>query len=256
MRLVTFNILHGCSVQDGKVDLDRFATAIAALDADVLALQEVDHHQQRSHGADLTALAAEAMGAGEHRFVPAILGTPGVNWRPAHGQDDPDGTAYGVALLSRYAVRSWQVRPLPPVPWRVPTSFPGRPKPVLVTDEPRVAVAARLDSPVGDLTVVATHLTFLRGWNTQQLRTVTRELVPTDHPAVLMGDLNMPPIPATRNSGLRALVDGPTYPVDDPAEQLDHILATERHPLHVEDGGVQCTDVSDHCALWARVAHC
>jgi endonuclease/exonuclease/phosphatase family metal-dependent hydrolase len=140
------------------------------------------------------------------------------------------------------------------VPWRVPTIFPGRPKPVLVTDEPRVAVAARLDTPAGDLTVVATHLTFLRGWNTRQLRIVTRELLPADHPGLLVGDLNMPPIPATRNSGLRALVDGPTYPADDPAEQLDHILATEAHPVGVEDAGVTCTDVSDHCALWADLA--
>ena len=35
----------------------------ARLDPDILALQEVDRDQPRSHLADLTAVAAEAMGA-------------------------------------------------------------------------------------------------------------------------------------------------------------------------------------------------
>ena len=63
MRLVTFNILHGRSPADGRVDIDRFAAAVASLDADVLALQEVDRLQERSEYADFTAVAAEAMGA-------------------------------------------------------------------------------------------------------------------------------------------------------------------------------------------------
>ncbi|HRI97143.1 MAG TPA: endonuclease/exonuclease/phosphatase family protein [Nocardioides sp.] len=61
MRVATFNILHGRSPADGVVDLERFAAAIASLDSDVLALQEVDRNQPRSQHADLTAVAAEAM---------------------------------------------------------------------------------------------------------------------------------------------------------------------------------------------------
>ena len=45
MRLATFNLLHGRSLTDGLVDSDRLAAAVAALDADVLALQEVDRDQ-------------------------------------------------------------------------------------------------------------------------------------------------------------------------------------------------------------------
>ncbi len=63
MRLATFNVLHGRSLADDRVDRERFAEAIASLDADVLALQEVDRGQERSHRLDLTAVAAEAMGA-------------------------------------------------------------------------------------------------------------------------------------------------------------------------------------------------
>ena len=61
MRLVSFNLLHGMSLSDGRVDRQRICSAVAALDADVLALQEVDRDQPRSGGLDLTALAADAL---------------------------------------------------------------------------------------------------------------------------------------------------------------------------------------------------
>ena len=77
MRVATFNILHGRNPADDVVDVATYAAAITALDADVLALQEVDRNQPRSHGADLTAVAAEAMGAVAHRFVAAMTGSPG-----------------------------------------------------------------------------------------------------------------------------------------------------------------------------------
>ena len=75
MRVGTFNVFSGRTV-DGTWDETRFRKAIASLDADILALQEVDLGQPRSGGADLTALAAEAMGALGVRFVPALAGTP------------------------------------------------------------------------------------------------------------------------------------------------------------------------------------
>ena len=86
------------------VDQARYADAIASLDADVLALQEVDRDQPRSGGADLTAIAADAMGAVEHRFEPALQGTPRSTWVPATSDERPGGPAYGIALLSRYPV--------------------------------------------------------------------------------------------------------------------------------------------------------
>ena len=76
MRLATFNILNGRSLVDHIVDLDRLADAVTSLNPDVLALQEVDRNQPRSHCADLTAVAAEAMGAVSHRFVRRTLRHP------------------------------------------------------------------------------------------------------------------------------------------------------------------------------------
>ena len=82
----------------------------------MLGLQEVDRGQSRSNGLDLTALAAEAMGAKEARFVPALTGTPGEGWHPPRPSDPDDGPAYGNALLSRLPVHSWTTVRLPALP--------------------------------------------------------------------------------------------------------------------------------------------
>ena len=49
MRVATFNILHGRNPADDVVDVATFARPSRGLDADVLALQEVDRNQPRSH---------------------------------------------------------------------------------------------------------------------------------------------------------------------------------------------------------------
>ena len=125
MRLATFNILHGRSPADGLVDLTRLADAVRTLDADVLALQEVDRLQERSQLADLTAVAAAAMGAVSHRFVAALSGTPGATRMAATGTELPGTAAYGISLLSRYPATGWQVLRLPRIPVRFPMWLPG-----------------------------------------------------------------------------------------------------------------------------------
>ena len=101
------------------------------LDADVLGLQEVDRDQPRSLGADLTAVAAEAMGAVEHQFVAALAGTPGGTWMAATGDEQPGSASYGIALLSRYPVVSWRVVRLPALRASVPLWSPMTRRPFL-----------------------------------------------------------------------------------------------------------------------------
>jgi len=248
MRLATFNILHGRSTDDDRVDVDRFAAAVSELDADVLALQEVDRDQPRSGSADLTAVAAEAMGAVEHRFVAALAGTPGAIWSAATGEEQPGSAAYGVALLSRYPVRSWRRMPLPALRTRVPLRVASRRMPIVVRDEPRVAVTAVVATPAGDLTVAATHLSFVPGWNALQLRRLVRELRARGGRLIVMGDLNMGPAQAVRLTGMKALASGLTFPAEAPVQQLDHILG--RGPLPPDAGGtVHHLPLSDHRAL-------
>jgi endonuclease/exonuclease/phosphatase family metal-dependent hydrolase len=247
MRLATFNILHGRSPVDDRVDVDRFAAAVLSLDADVLALQEVDRNQPRSANADLTAVAAQVMGADEHRFVAALAGSPGATWMAATGEEQPDSAAYGIALVSRVPVVSWEVVRLGSPPTRVPMWFRGSRVPELVRDEPRVAVAARMETPRGPLTVVNTHLSFVGWWGRRQLQTVMRSVEGAE-PLVLVGDLNMGLARAQRVSGLRTLLDEPTFPAHRPAEQLDHVLV--RGDVGTPAGVcVRSMPLSDHCAV-------
>lgn len=251
MRLATLNLLFGLSLDDLRVDRDRLAAAVASLDADVLALQEVDRGQPRSGGLDLTAVAAEALGAVAHRFEPALLGTPGGVWRPATGgAGDPSepGPAYGVGLVSRFPVESWHVVRLPAAPVRSPVPLPGTRRVVWLKDEPRVGLAAVLATPSGRLTVATTHLSFVPGWGLVQLRRLVRELRRLPGPRVLLGDLNLPgPVPAW-TSGWRPLVRGRTFPAPGPRLQLDHVLADGPLPGPVS-GEVRRLPVSDHLAV-------
>lgn len=253
MRMATFNILHGRSVHDGDVDLGRLADAIRELDPDVLALQEVDFDQPRSGMADLTAVAAEAMRAVSHRFVAAISGTPGATWMAATGDAQPGTAAYGIALLSRFPARTWQVVRLPRIPFPFPMYLPGPNRVQIVNEEPRAAMIGRLDTPLGPLTVANTHLSFVPGWNRIQMRRLVRDLRGFDGPRVLMGDLNMTPRTPARWTRMRPLGAALTFPGDQPDRQLDHIL-TDDHTLRVDHVADVALPISDHRALVVDVS--
>ena len=199
---------------DDHVDPARLAEAVRSLDADVLALQEVDRNQPRSGGADLTAVAAEAMGAVDHRFVAALLGTPGDAWVPATGPERPDRPAYGIALLSRVPVASWRVVRLPALRAPVPERVPGRRLPTLAREEPRVGVVAEISSPSpsGPVTVANTHLSFLPWWNRHQLRALVAAVASAPRPVLVLGDLNMGPEKAGALSGLCSAGATPDVP--------------------------------------------
>ena len=229
MRIATFNILNGRSLDDGQVHVERLAEAVKSLDADVLGLQEVDRDQPRSGNADLTAVAAEAMGAVDSQFVAALSGTPGGTWMAATGDEQPGSASYGIGLVSRYPVVSWRVVRLPALRAKVPMWFKGRRAPIWVSDEPRVAVAAVIDGPAGQFTVACTHLSFMPAWNALQLRRLVRSLQGTREPLVLIGDLNMEARQAAAVSGLRSIAAADTFPADGPRRQLDHVLV--RGPL-------------------------
>jgi endonuclease/exonuclease/phosphatase family metal-dependent hydrolase len=235
VRVASFNTLHGTSLADGRADPARLAAACASLDADLLALQEVDVARERSEGADQPAEVAAAGGAATWRFEPALR-YPG------------DG-AYGIALLSRLPVRWWRtLRLAPPGRLRAPILVPGTRRLVWVADEPRVAVCARVVAPFGEVTVAATHLSFVPAWNAWQLRRVVRALRALPGPYLLMGDLNLPgPLPPLL-CGYAPLVRAATFPAPRPLVQLDHVLASPGLPACSGGHAVELP-VSDHRAV-------
>lgn len=251
MRLATFNLLHGTSLSDGRVDAARLRAAAALLGADVVGLQEVDRGQARSAGLDLTAEVAAAMGAAHFRFAPALVGVPGATWRAAT-DDDHAGEHYGVGLVSRWPVSGWRVVRLPAAPVRSPVLLPGSRRVIWLQDEPRVALAAVVQAPGGPLTVATTHLSFVPVWNGVQLRRLVAALADLPAPRVLLGDLNMPGGFPRWLSGWTPLARTPTYPAWEPRIQLDHVLASGDLPP-VTSVETPVLPVSDHRALLVQL---
>jgi endonuclease/exonuclease/phosphatase family metal-dependent hydrolase len=84
LKVATWNIFAGKLWDGSRVDLDLTLATLRRLDADLVAVQEVDRDQGRSHRADQARLLGEALGM-EWRYAPALLGTPGSpdGWRAA-----------------------------------------------------------------------------------------------------------------------------------------------------------------------------
>ena len=218
LKVATWNIFAGRTWDGSRVDLDLTVATLRRLDADLVAVQEVDRDQARSHRADQARQLGEALGM-DWRYAPALLGTPGSpeGWRaPAPGVADPGGTAYGIALLSRQPLEETETVLLPQS---------GR-------DEPRVALVAGLAGGGGRLTVAGTHLSFVPGPNLAQLRALQRHLDERGGPRLLLGDLNLwwPLVRLASLPGWRPLVRGGTFRnrppgSSGPTVQLDHVLA-------------------------------
>ncbi|MEU0787015.1 endonuclease/exonuclease/phosphatase family protein [Streptomyces sp. NPDC006173] len=216
VRFATFNVLHGRPMRDGRpVAVPAgcgpeapLVRAVASLDADVLALQELDRLQERSGRVDQARAAAVGAEAPYWRYASAFHARA-----PADGHapepDEPGlrvygpreteaGTgsregvpSHGIALLSRLPVRHWRARRLAPAPVPMPLRTPGRRGLTVSWDQPRAALAAVLDGRHGPFTVVALHLSFVPGWNVRQLLEVRAWTADLPGPQVLLGDLNL-----------------------------------------------------------------
>jgi len=258
LRLASYNVQSGRGATGGY-DPAALARSVAALAADFVALQEIDHMQPRSGSVDQLADLVTALGAGGEpwtvHFLPTVLGAPGVTraWTPATAPDVPAGSsAYGIAVVTRLPVHAWHSLRLGSFWGRLPMLVPtprGRPLPLLVPDEPRAALAAVVETELGLMTVLDAHLSFLPVRAVRQLRRVVDWSRALPGPRVLLGDLNLPgPLPA-RVSGWRRLADQPTFPAHDPRTQLDHALADGLERAHRVEVRTARGEVSDHRAL-------
>ena len=222
LRVVSFNILHGQRADgSGVVDLPGLCRAAAALEPDLLALQEVDVGVPRSGRKDQAKAVADAIGLDVVFGRAARVGGIG---------------KYGNALLARSPLTNVDVVPLP-------RADRG--------NEPRGAILATVDG----VEVCATHLSIHRPEVHDQLRAVVGRLTARPRPQLLVGDLNLGPeevAPVVEQAGL-VLADptAPTFPRDAPRSRIDHVAVSA--DLDVASVAVVPTDSSDHCALIVEI---
>ena len=212
MRVVTWNVRHG-RPKHGFASNRMLAAAAAELDADVLAVQEVDRHVIRSWFADQPALLASATSAISADYAPArrlaITGTDGVAL-----------CVCGEATFRRL---------------RLPHRW----------GQSRVALIGE----TADATFVTTHLQNQSDEARYQLDWLLEVLASLPRPCVLLGDLNLRPEDIDdrlRVAGFTLAGGGPTEPAWAPHQRIDHV-AVDGFAL----GAVSIVDVpvSDHRPL-------
>jgi endonuclease/exonuclease/phosphatase family metal-dependent hydrolase len=214
MRIATYNI-HACIGADGRFEPDRIIKVLQEIDADLFALQEVEHH--RVAGLDLLDYLAEQTG------MTPIAG-------PTLMRETRD---YGNAVLTRLSIKHVT---------RIDLSLPRR--------EPRGAIDMILNHQGHRVRVIATHLG-LKPWERRQQVRRLLELVESNVAdiSILLGDLNEWMLWGRPLRWLRrhfAPTPQPlTYPARYPLFSLDRIWV---HPR------VALVNVSRHNSALARTA--
>ncbi len=228
LRVVSYNIRHGVGM-DGKLDLDRTAAVLRRLEPDLVALQEVDERCRRSGGVDQAAALGKALGM-EHRFGEFM---------------DYDGGRYGLAVLSRFPVKATRRHELPR------------------GAEPRCALEVEVEVPgLGQpVSFTCVH----NDWTKEAIRVnQMRALVAAlgeRRPALVAGDYNGEPgsesLAVLADAGWRILAkDGarganPTWPADQPTQELDHVAERGLPECAVSHDVVDEAVASDHRPILA-----
>lgn len=259
LRVATWNVWWRFGPWEARQP--AIAATLAALDADVVCLQEVWDDGERNQAAEL----AEHLGL--HHAYTARL--------------DMDEVRFGNAVLSRWPITASEHRELPAPP---------------ELDEHRRVLRATIDGPRGELQVFCTHLNWRFDQSAvrqEQVREVCRFVAASPgrtFPAILCGDLNAAPdsdeirmltgrtaVPepglvfhdawevAGDGAGITWSNDNPHAAEDiEPARRIDYVLVGwpkaggRGHVLRAEVAGTEPVDgmvPSDHYAVVAELRY-
>jgi len=213
LRVASYNIHCGIG-RDGRFNEERILEVLQEIDADVVALQEVE---SRASGIDMLEWLARKTG------FHAVAGTTLLR---------ADGN-YGNGLLTRCPVTRTRLLDL---------SFRRR--------EPRGAISADLDCGGEPIRIVATHLGLRPAERRDQVELLLKLFRESpDDRAVLVGDLNKwflwgRPL-RKLHSYFKTNASPATFPAFCPVFALDRLWG---HPASI------VKDISVHCSRKARVA--
>ncbi len=199
IRFASYNI-HTAVGLDRRRDHERILRILLEIDADVVALQEVD----RRFGRRMSAIPLDAIHAAtDYVPVPLSMKPDSLGW-------------HGNALLVRKGIGIVEAAPVP--------------LPVL---EPRGAIRADLDAGGQRLRVVGMHLDLSGLRRRQQVHTVVEHVAACDGacPTVLMGDLNewshKGGCLRAFDGAWRVLTPGRSFPSRRPMAHLDRIIISD-----------------------------
>lgn len=225
--VATYNLHHGAPLGTDVARPAAQRRVVAAFDADIVALQEVDVHSARSWFHDQAGRMARRAGL-TARYV--------ATRRMVGGR-------YGIAMLTKRPLQPYLSMALPVGPRR----------------EPRAALFGTYHSDFGPISVAAVHLQAVRPAERAhpealaQLRVVLEALERWPLPRLIMGDFNLRPDavePVLAEFGYQHADSGNTFPSDLPMIKIDWIAAKG---ARLVDGEVIETQASDHRPHRARL---
>jgi endonuclease/exonuclease/phosphatase family metal-dependent hydrolase len=231
LRVMTYNIHVGVGM-DKKLDLQRVAEVINAEHPDLVGLQEVDRGVRRTEGKDEIAELAKLTG---------------LNYAFAHNLDYQGGQ-YGVAILSRFAIKEIDHR-----------KYENRRE-----AERRGMLRVEIQFAGRTVNFVTTHLDYQfddgRVFETEQM---LKFLEDVKGPLIVVGDFNDEPGGNAHKSMLTRFEDawiggkikeqGLSYPADKPLKRIDYIFTRRSDRLRVKRSRIVTTLASDHLPVVADI---
>ena len=217
LRFATYNI-HKAIGLDRRRDPDRIISVLREIDADIIALQEVD----RRLGQRVSALPRVLLDDTPWRVASVAVRPRSIGW-------------HGNALLVRRGITINRANPVD-----------------LPTLEPRGAISADLHFEGCDFRVLGVHLDLSGMRRRAQVKAILADCAEQSRPmpTVVMGDFNQwsQQRGAMRSFGSawRALSAGRSYPSRRPIAQLDRIV--------ISDGWECSTSSVHHSALATRAS--
>ena len=235
LKLLTYNV-HSCIGTDRRLAPERVAEVIAALNPDIIGLQELDVGRRRTGGIDQAHAIATILEMKFHFHAALTVAEE----------------RYGDAILTALPSRVVKTGPLPSI------------------GEQRGAVWIEVDLGNKKIQVFNTHLGLRRRDRVAQAQAlVGPEWLDhprcNDNPVILLGDFNSITVStaykriASRLTDVRHKISpslGPTYPSHFPLLKLDHIFVSP--DIEAVDASVDASPLaklaSDHLPLLATVA--
>lgn len=226
LRFASYNI-HKAVGLDGRRDPDRIITVLRELDADIIALQEVD----RRFGPRASVLPRVLIDDTKWRPLPVAKRQRSLGW-------------HGNALLVRRDIHCVCAEPLD-----------------LPTLEPRGAVMAELELEGMPLRILGAHLDISGLRRRDQVKAILKHNARRKHvPTVIMGDFNQwgRLTGAMRAFGMawQQITPGASYPAARPVARFDRVIATPDWS-YLSSGvhhSATAAVASDHLPIWAQLS--
>lgn len=225
LTFASYNI-HKAVGLDARRDADRIITVLREVDADIIALQEVD----RRFGPRASVLPRVLLDDTKWRPLPVAKRRRSLGW-------------HGNALLVRRDIECIHAEPLH-----------------LPTLEPRGAVMAELTVDREPIRILGAHLDLSGLRRRDQIKAILKHCARRPRmPTVIMGDFNqwgrLTGAMQAFGMGWQQIMPGPSYPASRPVARLDRIVATP--DFSYLDSGVHhsatAAVASDHLPIFARL---